>query len=166
LRVHGHGRRQEACGLLAAREEALAGAGEGAHDIGRVAQPTAAAASTTRSGVIRWEDAHVSPLLVLDELAPTSAPNRSGAGYIAWCPFHEDRAPDADGCPGSPSYYLVYNTDYGWSWRCLSSNCVHHAGPMHHTFRLFQELLRLDTPAAIRAAAARWPESATASARC
>jgi hypothetical protein len=114
---------------------------------------------STRSGVIRWVDAHVSPLLVLDELAPTCASHRSGAGYIAWCPFHDDRAPDADGCPGSPSLYVVQNVRYGWLWRCLSSNCVQHDGPMRHTFRLFQELLCLDVAAAIRAAAVRWPEA-------
>jgi hypothetical protein len=117
------------------------------------------ATSSTRSGVIRWVDAHVSPLLVLDELAPGCAPHRSGAGYIAWCLFHADRAPDADGCPGTPSLYLVQNTRYGWSWRCLSPNCVQHDGPMRHTFRLFQELLRLDVAAAIRAAVVRWPEA-------
>jgi hypothetical protein len=148
-------------------EEAIL-AGGGAPGAGRdgAAAPSATAASTTRSGVIRWVDAHVSPLAVLDELAPDSAPHRSGAGYIAWCPFHEDCAPDADGRPGSPSFYLVHNECYGWSWRCLSPNCVQHSGPMRHTFRLFQELLRLDAAAAIRAAAARWPEAAMTRPAC
>jgi hypothetical protein len=109
--------------------------------------------------VIRWVDTHVSPLLVLDELAPGCAPHRSGAGYIAWCPFHDDRAPDADGCPGTPSLYCVQNARYGWSWRDLSPNCVQHRGPMCHSFRLFQELLRLDVAAAIRAAAVHWPDA-------
>jgi len=118
-----------------------------------------ASSSATRSGVIRWVDAHVSPLRVLDELAPGCAPHRSGQGYLGWCPFHDDRAPDADGRPGSPSFYVVHNARFGWSWRCLSPNCLQHAGPMRHTFRLFQELLRLDAPSAIRAAAARWPEA-------
>jgi hypothetical protein len=116
--------------------------------------------------VIRWVDAHASPLVVLDELASGCAPHRSGVGYIAWCPFPEDRAPNADGCPGSPSFYLVHTTRFGWSWRCLSPNCVQHAGPMRHTFRLFQELLWLDTPSAIHAAAARWPEAATTRPTC
>jgi len=137
-----------------AEEQALqVGAAQG------VRSQAAGGVTATRSGVIRWVDAHVSPLTVLDELPPGCAPHRSGAGYIAWCPFHDDRAPDAEGCPGSPSFYVVHNTRYGWSWRCLSPNCVEHAGPMRHTFRLFQELLRLDVRAAIRAAAARWPEA-------
>jgi hypothetical protein len=118
-----------------------------------------ASSFATHSGVIRWVDTHVSPLRVLDELAPGCAPHRSGQGYLGWCPFHDDRGPDADGRPGSPSFYVVHNARYGWSWRCLSPNCLQHAGPMRHTFRLFQELLRLDVPAAIRAAAARWPEA-------
>jgi hypothetical protein len=96
---------------------------------------------------------------VLDELAPGCALRRCGQGYLGWCPFHDDRAPDADGRPGSPSFYVVHNARYGWSWRCLSPNCLQQAGPMRHTFRLFQELLRLDVPSAIRAAAARWPEA-------
>jgi hypothetical protein len=114
--------------------------------------------------VIRWVDAHVSPLTVLDELAPTSAPHRSGQGYLAWCPFHDDRAPDAGGCPGTPSFYVVHNARFGWSWRCLSPNCLHHSGPLRHTFRLFQELLQLDVRAAIRAAAVHWPEATAATA--
>ncbi len=63
------------------------------------------------------------------------------------------------GDPGTPSFYVVHNTRYGWSWRCLSTNCVHSDGPMRHSFRLFQELLQLDVVSAIGAALTRWPEA-------
>ena len=121
-------------------------------------QSDAAAASSTRSEVIRWVDAHVSPLDLLEELAPASELQRAGHGWLGWCPFHDDRAIQADGSPGTPSFYLVRNATHGWSWRCLSSNCAQHKGHMRHTFRLFQELLGLDAKAAIRVALERWPD--------
>jgi hypothetical protein len=114
--------------------------------------------SATRSEVMRWVDAHVSPFDLLDELAPACAPQRVGQGWLGWCPFHDDQAPQADGVPGTPSFYLVRNARHGWSWRCLSTNCAQHTRPMRHAFRLFQELLGLDTREAIRAALARWPD--------
>jgi hypothetical protein len=114
----------------------------------------------TRSPVIRWVDAYVSPLELLDELAPETALQRAGHGYLGWCPFHADRAPQVDGSPGTPSFYIVHNRRYGWSWRCLSTNCVHAVGPMRHSFRLFQELLALEVLPAIQAALVRWPEAA------
>ena len=82
---------------------------------------------------------------------------RVGQGWLGWCPFHDDRASDALGRPGTPSFYVVLNWRHGWSWRCLSSNCAHSVGPMRHSFRLYRELLRLEAPAAIRAAVERWP---------
>jgi hypothetical protein len=112
--------------------------------------------------VIRWVDVHVSPLDLLEELAPETELERAGQGYLGWCPFHSDRAPQVDGIPGMPSFYVVQNTRYGWSWRCLSTNCVHAAGPMRHSFRLFQDLLALDASAAIQAALVRWPAAAAA----
>jgi hypothetical protein len=119
----------------------------------------------TRSAVIRWVDAHVSPLAILDELAPAAEPRRMGQGYLGWCPFYDDRAPDAAGQPGTPSFYVVANARYGWSWRCLSAHCHWMQGPMQHSFRLFQELLHLDAAAAIRAACVRWPEAGGATPR-
>jgi hypothetical protein len=113
----------------------------------------------TRSAVMRWVDREVSPLELLAELAPASEMKRVGRGYLGWCPFHDDRAPDAAGDRGTPSFYVVHNTRYGWSWRCLSTNCAHSDGPMRHSFRLFQELLQLDVAGAIRAALRRWPEA-------
>ncbi len=113
----------------------------------------------TTSAVIRWVDAHVSPLELLAELAPETALRRVGQGYLGWCPFHDDHAPDALGQLGTPSFYVVHNRRYGWSWRCLSSNCAHSVGPMRHTFRLYQELLRMDAAAALLAARSRWPAS-------
>jgi hypothetical protein len=111
----------------------------------------------TRSAVIRWVDAQISALTLLDEFAPECEPRRAGQGYLGWCPFHDDRAPDRDGRPGSPSFYVIHNMRYGWSWRCLSSNCLQSAGPMRHSFRLFQDLVQLDVATAIRAALHRWP---------
>jgi hypothetical protein len=119
----------------------------------------------THSVVIRWVDASVSPLDLLDELAPETAVHRVGQGYVGWCPFHDDRAPDELGQPGTPSFYVVHNTRYSWSWRCLSTNCAHSVGPMRHSFRLFQELLALDVQSAIQAALLRWPGAEAALAR-
>jgi hypothetical protein len=116
----------------------------------------------TRSVVIRWVDAHVSALELLEELAPDATPRRVGQGYLAWCPFHPDQAPQEDGSTGTPSFYVVHNTRHGWSWRCLSTNCVESIGPMRHSFRLFQLLLGVPVSAAIQAARIRWPDSAPA----
>jgi hypothetical protein len=116
----------------------------------------------THSAVIRWVDAHVSPLELLDELSPETALRRVGQGYLGWCPFHADRAPDGWGQPGIPSFYVVHHVRYGWSWRCLSTNCGHAIGPMRHSFRLFQELLALDVSSAIQAALLRWPGAVAA----
>jgi hypothetical protein len=114
--------------------------------------------SSTRSGVMRWVDAHVSPFDLLEELAPACQPQRVGQGWLGWCPFHDDQAPQADGAPGTPSFYLVRNARHGWSWRCLSTNCAQNKGPMRHSFRLLQELLGLDAREAIRVALERWPD--------
>jgi hypothetical protein len=107
--------------------------------------------------VIRWVDAQVNLLDLLEELAPVTDMRLAGQGYLGWCPFHDDQAPDTNGDPGTPSFYVVFNTRYGWSWRCLSTNCPHNDGPMRHSFRLFQELLQLDVVSAIGAALTRWP---------
>jgi hypothetical protein len=117
--------------------------------------------SSTTSAVIRWVDEQVNLLELLEELAPATHMRLAGQGYLGWCPFHDDQAPDANGHPGTPSFYVVYNSRYGWSWRCLSTNCAHSDGPMRHSFRLFQELLQLDVVSAIGAALARWPEAST-----
>ncbi|HKB47997.1 MAG TPA: hypothetical protein VKC57_09890, partial [Ktedonobacterales bacterium] len=102
-----------------------------------------------------------SPLDLLAELAPDAEMRRAGRGSIGWCPFHDDRAPDAaTGAVGSASFYVVDDRRYGWSWRCLSTNCAQSAGPMRHSFRLLQELLGVSVAAAIREAASRWPAAA------
>jgi hypothetical protein len=117
------------------------------------------ALSSTTSAVIRWVDAQVNLLDLLEELAPATDMRLAGQGYLGWCPFHDDQAPDANGDPGTPSFYVVHNTRYGWSWRCLSTNCVHSDGPMRHSFRLFQEVLQLDVVGAIGAALVRRPDA-------
>jgi hypothetical protein len=117
----------------------------------------------TRSTVIRWVDAEISPLDLLEELAPDAEMRRRGKGYLGWCPFHDDRAPDGVGRPGTPSFYVIQDRRYGWSWRCLSINCSQHPGPMRHSFRLLQELIATDVKGAIRAAKARWPKADGAS---
>jgi hypothetical protein len=113
----------------------------------------------TRSAVIRWVDAHVAIPELLAELAPFTELKKVGRGYLGWCPFHDDRAPDAQGRPGTPSFYAVRDRRYGWSWRCFSTNCVHSVGPLRHSFRLLQDLLELTASQAIREACARWPEA-------
>jgi hypothetical protein len=112
----------------------------------------------THSAVIRWVDAQVSPLDLLAELAPEAEMRRVGRGYIGCCPFHDDRAPDeVSGQRGTPSFYVVQDRRYGWSWRCLSTNCAQSVGPMRHSFRLLQELLGVSVAAAIHEAVSRWP---------
>jgi hypothetical protein len=113
----------------------------------------------TRSAVIRWVDAHVAIPELLAELAPFTELKQVGRGYLGWCPFHDDRAPDAQGRPGTPSFYTIRDRRYGWSWRCFSTNCVHSVGPLRHSFRLLQDLLELTVSQAIREACARWPEA-------
>ncbi len=52
--------------------------------------PTAASPrSGTWSPVIRWVDAHVSPLDLLEELCPRSEMRPAGQGFLGWCPFHD-----------------------------------------------------------------------------
>ncbi len=114
----------------------------------------------TRSPVIRWVDAHISPLDLLADDAPDSEMKQAGRGYLGWCPFHDDRAPDDRGRPGRPSFYVVCDRRYGWSWRCLSTNCMQSLGPMRHAFRLFQLLQEVSPSTAIRMALSRWPVSA------
>lgn len=111
--------------------------------------------------IMRWVDAQISPLELLDTYAPSAQPIRQGKGYLAWCPFHDDAAPQIDGSPGTPSLYLVYDRyrGCGWSWKCLSTNCRLHAGPMKHSFRLLMELTGLSAAAAIPLAARTWPEA-------
>jgi len=111
----------------------------------------------TRSAVIRWVDAEVSPRDLLVELAPDTELRKVRRGYLGWCPFHDDRAADAAGLPGTPSFYVVRDRRFGWSWRCLSTNCALAAGPMKHSFRLWQELLGVSVAAAVVEAAQRWP---------
>jgi hypothetical protein len=121
-------------------------------------QPSVSPPSPTTSAVIRWVDTQVNLLDLLEELAPASDMRLAGQGYLGWYPFLDDQAPDAAGDPGTPSFYVVHNRRYGWSWRCLSTNCAHSDGPMRHSFRLFQELLQLDVVGAIGAALVRWPK--------
>jgi hypothetical protein len=125
---------------------------------GLMPPPALVRPATTRSAVIRWVDAEVSPLELLAEYAPASAMERTGKGYLGWCPFHDDNAPQSDGSPGTPSFYVVHDPRYGWSWRCLSTNCRFNDGPMKHSFRLFCELRHLSAREGIQAARLHWPQ--------
>ncbi len=113
----------------------------------------------TFSPVIRWVDVHISPLDLLADLAPDSEMRRTGQGYLGWCPFHDDRAPDSAGKPGTPSFYVVWNPRHGWSWKCFSTNCRYSWGFMRHSFELFQRLLDLTVKQTIVEACHRWPEA-------
>lgn len=127
---------------------------------GDVVSPSAVGhPSTTRSAIIRWVDAQVSPLDLLAEYAPASQMERTGKGYLGWCLFHDDDAPQSDGSPGTPSFYVVYNRIHGWSWRCLSTHCRFNDGPMKHSFRLFCELRHLSAREGMQAAQAHWPQA-------
>jgi hypothetical protein len=113
----------------------------------------------THSRVIRWVDAQVNPLDLLAEFAPDSAMRKTGKGYLGWCPFHDDAAPQADGSLGTPSFSVVWHQGYGWSWRCFSTNCKYEALPMKHPFELFCVLRGVSPAEGITLAVAMWPES-------
>ena len=105
--------------------------------------------STTR-GLSRFagRDAELARLpAVLADLAPACEWVAVGRGYLGWWPFHDDQAPDERGRPGRPSFYVVHDRFYGWSWRCFSTNCQQSLGPLRHTFRLFQLLLDVSSSA-------------------
>lgn len=110
----------------------------------------------TRSPVIRWVDTHVD---LLAQLAPETELKQVGRGYLGWRPFHDDRERDTEGRPGTPSFNVVHDRRYGWSWRCLTTNCEQHDGPLRHCFRLFQELIGLSVSSAVLEALAWWPEA-------
>jgi hypothetical protein len=120
--------------------------------------PAHPSASGTTSPVIRWVDAEISPLDLLAEYAPEAAMRKVGQGYLGWCPFHDDRASQADGSPGTPSFYVMRHHIHGWLWRCLSSNCRFHGLPSHRAFRLFCEFVGCDARTGIDRARQRWPE--------
>jgi hypothetical protein len=120
--------------------------------------PTHPHTAGTTSPVIRWVDTHISPLAVLVEYAPDAAMRKVGQGYLGWCPFHDDQAAQADGSPGTPSFYVVQHHTHGWLWRCLSSNCQFHGLPSHRSFRLFCELVGCDARTGIDRARKRWPD--------
>jgi hypothetical protein len=121
-------------------------------------QSSVSVPSSSTSAVIRWVDVQINLLDLLEELTPATDMRLAGQGYLGWCPVRDDQAPDANGDPGTPSFYVVHNRRYGWSWRCLSTHCPYSDGPMRHSFRLFQELFHLDVVSAIDAALVRWRE--------
>ncbi len=89
---------------------------------------------TKAHGIIGWVN---SALDLHDVIALTRsdvALRQAGKGFIGWCSWHDDAAPQADGSPGTPSLYVVRDRVHGWSWRCLSTNCGAYARPMHHIF--------------------------------
>jgi hypothetical protein len=54
----------------------------------------------------------------------------------------------------------VQHRVYGWSWRCLSTNCPMNEGPMKHSFRLFCELRHCSARKGIQLVRVRWPSLA------
>ena len=123
------------------------------------AQPPPGGRIGTHSPVIRWVDRHVSPLELLADLEPDTELRQVGRGYLGWCPFHDDRAADDAGHPGMPSFYVVQDHRYGWTWKCFSTNCHYSWGLPRHTFELFCCLLDLSVRAGIIEACERWPEA-------
>jgi hypothetical protein len=87
-----------------------------------------------RSGLIAAANARLALPELIARTRPEVGLHPAGHGWIGWCPFHDDEAPQANGQAGTPSLYVVENRRHGWSWRCLSSNCGAAAGPMHHAF--------------------------------
>ena len=86
-------------------------------------------------GVIRWANVEADLRDLIAATKPGVALRPSGQGHIGWCPWHPDEEPDELGRPGTPSLYVVENQRYGWSWRCLSTNCgAHDPYHMHHAF--------------------------------
>lgn len=84
-------------------------------------------------GIIGWVNAQPLPQLIA-HTRPEVALRRVGRGYIGWCPFHDDAAPQADGTPGTPSLYVYCDPVHGWHWRCLSSHCGAHPGRVRDAF--------------------------------
>ncbi len=99
-------------------------------------EPIASSAirGTKAHGIIGWVNSALDLRDVITATRPDAALRQAGKGFIGWCQWHDDAAPQADGSPGTPSLYLVHDRMHGWSWRCLSHNCGAHPGPMHHTF--------------------------------
>jgi hypothetical protein len=84
--------------------------------------------------LIAWVNEHIGlPDLIVSTRSDVGL-RRAGRGWVGWCPWHDDDAPQEDGRPGTPSLYVVLDRLHGWSWRCLSSNCGAHAGLMRDTF--------------------------------
>lgn len=123
------------------------------HQLEQHAQPEPPATRIERKlsgGVIRWANSDADLLSIIAATKPAVALRPSGQGFIGWCPWHEDAAPDTDGCPGTPSLYVVQNRRYGWSWRCLSTNCgAHDDSHMYHTFDWFVWCCAGDLTAAV-----------------
>jgi hypothetical protein len=117
-------------------------------------EPLSAPARKVQGGMIRWANVEADLLEVIQATKPEVSLRPSGQGYIGWCPWHDDTAPDTDGTPGTPSLYVIQNQRYGWSWRCLSTNCgAHDEVHMHHTFDWFEWCCAGDVAAAIALAA-------------
>jgi hypothetical protein len=105
----------------------------------RETDPTASPARMNGAshGVIGWVNHELRLPDVIAATHPGVQLRKAGKGFSGWCPWHDDTAPQADGRPGTPSLYVVHDARYGWSWRCLSTNCGVQLGPLHHTFDWF-----------------------------
>jgi len=91
--------------------------------------------SSATYGVIRWANTDLDLPAIIERTRPGVALRATGRGCIGWCPWHDDEAPQVDGRPGTPSLYVVRDSRYGWSWRCLSTNCGAYLDhKLYHTF--------------------------------
>lgn len=84
-------------------------------------------------GPVAWAKRQ-SLLWLIAATSPAVALRRAGRGYIGWCPWHDDAAPQADGTPGTPSLYVYCDAVHGWRWKCLSHNCGANQGQVKDAF--------------------------------
>ena len=75
-----------------------------------------------RYGGIQWARSR-SLYWLIAQTRPAVTLRRTRKGWLGWCPWHDDNAPQADGSPGTPSLYVYCDPVHGWRWFCYSPNC-------------------------------------------
>ena len=84
-------------------------------------------------GAVAWAKRQSFAWLIA-QTRPSVALRRAGRGYLGWCPFHDDDAPQEDGTPGQPSLYVYCDAVHGWRWKCFSTNCGANPPPVKDAF--------------------------------